>query len=670
MMKKISAISSAFLIFLLFWAPFSGAQSSNGQELLDMNLSQLMSLTVSSVSKKDETIADAPGAIYVITQEEIRRSGVTSIPEALRLAPGVQVNRMDANKWAITIRGFNGRFANKLLVLMDGRAVYTPLFAGVYWEVQDYPLEDIDRIEVIRGGAGTLWGANAVNGVINIITKEVRETQGFLLSAGTGSEEQGFGTLRYGSQTGQNLFYRFYGKAFTRDSFARPHDGQGDDDWNMARTGFKLDWLTDDNESISVHGDYYRGKTGQQVSVADFFSPGYTKSLTEDVELHGGNIFLRWQKKFDRNADFDCHLYYDYVRHQEYVFEERRNTVDFDFQHRFSPLARHTLLWGIGYRFTKDYMKQPTPVTVTHKRQGDDLFSGFFQDEISFFDHRLRVIAGARLEHNDYTGHEIQPNIRSLYTTDDGQTFWAAWSRGIRTPSRLEHTVRFNQQVLPPGYLFPGSPASMAVMKGTSDYKSEEIESWECGFRSQVNKKLFIDLSLFYNCYDKMLSFTYSQPKPPLFNLPATLGNDVDGHSYGTELACTINILPTWRLITTYTFMTMNMDAHQSDSPVKKFFEDDVPRHQFSLRSWLNLPGNLELDSWLRYTDDMNDYDLDNYFSLDVRIGWQVSDTVNISLAGQNLLDDRHLEYGPSTLLNTEVTEIERGFYLKMLWEF
>jgi len=213
MMKKISAISSAFLIFLLFWAPFSGAQSSNGQELLDMNLSQLMSLTVSSVSKKDETIADAPGAIYVITQEEIRRSGVTSIPEALRLAPGVQVNRMDANKWAITIRGFNGRFANKLLVLMDGRAVYTPLFAGVYWEVQDYPLEDIDRIEVIRGGAGTLWGANAVNGVINIITKEVRETQGFLLSAGTGSEEQGFGTLRYGSQTGQNLFYRFTAKA-------------------------------------------------------------------------------------------------------------------------------------------------------------------------------------------------------------------------------------------------------------------------------------------------------------------------------------------------------------------------------------------------------------------------------------------------------------------------
>lgn len=671
-MMKTNIIFKSIIIFLLVVLlplPAVGKTTSEN-ELLDMGLQELMAMTVSSVSKMDETIADAPGAIYVITQEDIRRSGVTSIPEALRLAPGVQVNRMDANKWAITIRGFNGRFANKLLVLMDGRAIYTPLFAGVYWEVQDYPLEDIDRIEVIRGGAGTLWGANAVNGVINIITKNASDTQGFLLTAGAGSEERGFGTLRYGSRVGRDLSYRVYGKAFNRDSFAR-HDGkQGDDDWRMGRTGFRLDWVPASDETLSFHGDYYRGKTGQQVRTPDFFSPGYTKVLTEDVDLHGGNMFLRWKKDISTGADVDCHFYYDYTHRREYVYEERRNTIDLDCQHRFSPLPGHTLLWGIGYRFTKDYIKQPAPLTVTHKRQGDNLYSGFLQDEISFFDHQLHLIAGARLEHNDYTGYEVQPNIRTLYSTDSGRTFWAAWSQGKRTPSRLEQTVQFNQQVLPPGYLFPGSPASMAVIKGNSNYHAEEVESWELGFRSQVSKKLFVDLSLFYNHYDQMLSFTYAPPKPPSLDLVANLGNDVTGHSYGAELACTMNISPTWQLMATYTFMTMNMDAHQSDSPVKDFFEDDIPRHQFSLRSWLKLPGNLEFDSWLRYMDELNDYKLDNYLSLDVRLGWQVSDTIDLSLTGQNLLDNQHPEYGPSTLLDTETTEVERSFYAKLTWKF
>lgn len=443
------------------------------------------------------------------------------------MAPGVQVNRMDANKWAITIRGFNGRFANKLLVLMDGRTIYTPLFAGVFWEIQDYPLADIDRIEVIRGGSGTLWGANAFNGVINIITKKAEKAQGFLLSTGAGSEEKGFATMRYGSRIGKNIFYRVYGKAFSRDSFTLDDGGQGNDDYRMGHSGFRLDWVKSHSETISLHGDYYNGELGQTVSVPDFFSPLYTKTLDENANVQGKN------------------------------------------------------------------------------------------DEISFFNHHLRLISGVRLEHNDYTGYEFEPGIRSIYTTDGGQTVWAAISRGIRTPSRLEQSVTFNQRVIPPGYLFPGLPASMVVMHGSSSYDSEEVLSYELGLRSKLSTRIFMDVSFFYNHYDNMLSFRYGMPEQPLFNLPATLGNEVGGHSYGAELACTMNMTEDWRLMATYSFMTM---------------------------------------------------DLDDYFTLDLRIGWQFSKAINISLTGQNLLHDHHREYGTSTLLNTQITEVDRGFYVKVNW--
>ncbi len=669
-MKKTFVINFGCLWLLFFWTIFSSAQAATSQEFLDMNLTELMTMTVSSVSKKDETIANAPGAIYVITQEDIRRSGVTSIPEALRMAPGVQVNRMDANKWAISIRGFNGRFANKLLVLMDGRTIYTPLFAGVFWEIQDYPLEDIERIEVIRGGSGTLWGANAVNGVINIITKNAQDTQELLLTTGIGTEERGFLTLHYGNHIGDNIFYRIYGKTFSRDSGKSKNGKEGQDDWRMGRTGFRIDCKHTDTTTFSLHGDYYRGKLGEMVSVPDFSAPDYHLDIIEDVDVNGGNLFFRWQKEVSQSSNFDFHIYYDYTNRTEYAFKEQRNTIDFDLQHCFSLLEKHAILWGIGYRLTSDHLKQAALMIVPNKRQSDNLYSSFIQDEISFFDHHLRLIVGARLEHNDYTGYEIQPSIRSIFTSDSGHTFWAAWSRGIRTPSRYEQSVSFNQQVIPPGYLFPNAPASMVVMCGSSDYDAEEVESFEIGFRSQISKYLFLDFSLFYNNYDQMLSFTYSQPQPPDFNLLATLGNDVDGHGYGAEIACTFNVSSSWQLIGTYSYMTLNMDANESDSPVKTFFEEDLPRHQFSLRSNLNLADNLELDAWLRYVDAIKSYDIDSYFSLDLRLGWHLSETLELSITGQNLLDNHHLEYGESTLLNTEVTEVERSVYTKLSWTF
>lgn len=655
---------------MLYLSGSAAGETPPEHDFLDMDLLELMSVQVSSVSKKNETISDAPGAVFVITGEDIRRSGVTSIPEALRMAPGVQVNRIDASKWAITVRGFNGRFANKLLVLMDGRTIYTPLFSGVFWEVQDYPLSDIDRIEVIRGGAGTLWGANAVNGVINIITKNAQNTQGGLLSAGAGTEERGSGSIRYGGEAEQDLFYRFYGKSFYRDSSARESGGQADDAWNMSRGGFRVDWLKSEKDTFSFHGDYYSGETGQKGIFPDLAPPDYVEIVKEDVDVRGGNLFFRWQKEIDQTSDFALQVYYDYTRRREYAIEGRRNTVDVDFQHRFAPFSGHELLWGAGYRCSADYLKQPAYFMVTDDRRTDDLYSGFIQDEISFLDDHLRLIIGGRIEHNNYTGYEVQPSVRTIYNTGSGKTFWAAWSRGVRTPSRMEHTVSFDQQTLPPNYLFPGAPASRVLMTGNDDYDSEEVIAYEVGFRSQLSKAFFMDLSFFYNEYDHMLSSAFGAPAPPLFDLPNDLGNDVDGSGYGAELASTWDVTSKWRLTASYSFMTLDLDANQSDTPVEVLFEDDIPSHQFSIRSLLDLPAGFEFDGWLRYVDVMDSYDLDSYFSLDLRLGWQASDTLEFSLVGQNLLDGSHPEYGASTILNTEVTEVERNIYAEIRWRF
>src|SRR5438093_3529420 len=420
-------------------------------DLADMSLEDLTKIEVTSVSKHKEKLADAPAAIFVITQEDIRRSGVTTIADALRLAPGLEVARVASHDWAITSRGFNELYANKLLVLIDGRSVYTPLFSGVYWDVQDTLLEDIDRIEVIRGPGATLWGANAVNGVINITTKSAKETIGGLLSGGYGTEEQGFGSARYGGKLGEDAYYRGYVKYFNRDSSALPSGAQANDAWEMYRGGFRTDWEPSAQNLFTLQGDAYAGTENQTVTL---FTPAFpfTQPDASKMRVSGGNVIGRWTHTFTPDSDLKLQIYYDRTDRAVDYFKEMRNTADFDLQYRHPLWQRHDVTWGVGFRYAdSDTSRSNFTLAFIPPERITRIFNTFIQDEITLVKERLRLTLGSKFERNDYTGFEIQPSGRLLWTPHERHSVWASVSRAVRTPSRAEVDSRIVNTNVPPG---------------------------------------------------------------------------------------------------------------------------------------------------------------------------------------------------------------------------
>ncbi len=449
------------------------AERSNGVDLTELSIEEVLQLEVTSAAKKPQKLANTAAAIFAITADDIRRSGATSIPEALRMVPGLQVARIDANKWAITSRGFNGRFANKLLVLIDGRSVYTPSFSGVYWEVQDTLLADVDRIEVIRGPGAALWGANAVNGIINIITKHARDTRGSLLTAGAGTEERGFGSLRYGTALSDAAFLRFYAKYFNRDSSVDPEGQDTSDAWEMVRSGLRLDWQLTDHDDLTVQGDVYHGDAAQTLSLPSFLPP-FRERRTVDIDWAGGNLLARWQHRFSELSNLTLRAYYDRTdRDEKDIIRETRDTFDLDVQHQFSWGSRQDIIWGLGYRFTDDKFTSSPFITIQPNSRSQHLFSAFVQDDITLIKDRLHVILGSKFEHNDYTGFEIQPTARLLWTPHKRHTVWTSISRAVRTPSRGDNDTLTNQRILPPGTPEnPGPLPTLVRFLGNRDFVS------------------------------------------------------------------------------------------------------------------------------------------------------------------------------------------------------
>lgn len=446
-MKKFKNPKNIFIYLIILSSIFSikSLAQVSTSDLTELSIEELMNIEITSASKKEESLFDTPTAVYVITAEDIRRSGVTSIPEALRLAPGVEVAQIDANKWAITIRGFNNRFSTKLLVLIDGRSVYTPLFAGVFWEEIDTLLEDIDRIEIIRGPGGTLWGSNAVNGVINIITKDSKDTQGGYVKAGGGNEEQGFVSLRYGGKLNEDLSYRIWGKFFNRDEFASTLDsGQANDKRKFYHGGFRVDWKPSDKNKISLLGDVYRVEFDDTISLSNVIPP-LTSIVESDSEFTSGNIISKWDHTFSNQSKSILQLYYDYVHRDIFFGTEKRNTFDLDLQFNMPSLHNNELIAGIGLRITTDDIDTTTSnLTFTDNDRTDFIYSAFFQDKISLFEDKLNLIIGSKFEHNDYSGFEIQPNFRFIVKPNDKHRLWGAVSRAVRIPSRIEENLRFN----------------------------------------------------------------------------------------------------------------------------------------------------------------------------------------------------------------------------------
>ncbi|HUR44263.1 MAG TPA: TonB-dependent receptor [Candidatus Saccharimonadales bacterium] len=636
--------------------------------VMDMDLEALMKIEVTSVSKRPEKLSDAAAAIYVITNEDIRRAGATSIPEALRLAPGLEVARQDSHTWAISSRGFNDEFANQLLVLIDGRSVYTPLFAGVYWDVQDLPLEDISQIEVIRGPGAALWGANAVNGVINITTKKAKDTQGLLVTAGGGNEERGFGTVRYGGKLGEHAFYRVYAKYLNRDDSALPGGDDANDRWSMWRGGFRLDWEPIEKNLFTLQGDVYKGDLNQTVTVPSLTAP-YSESLTDKVKVAGGNLLGRWNHKFAENSELALKLYYDRTERDRVVFDERRDTFDFDLQHRFQLGDRNDIVVGVGYNLTADKLNNTFAVAFNPTRRTSSLYSGFVQDEIDILRDRLRLTLGTKVEHNDYTGWEVQPNARLSLNITKKQTAWFAASRAISTPSRAEDDIRINRLVYPPGVFGP-DPALVSQF-GSRAMDSKELIAFELGYRIQPHERVTLDLATFYNIYDRQRSLEPGLPQPEDGHLliPFTIGNMINGEVYGAELASSFQPASWWRLRVNYTIWSLQLHKKPgSNDPLLEGAENDSPNHQIGVRSLMDLGNNVELDLGFRYVDSLPNRGVPSYEAFDARVGWRPSPHWEFSVAAQNAFG-RHKEFAPS-YIQTQTTEVETSVFGKITVRF
>jgi iron complex outermembrane recepter protein len=661
-------------------APLATAENPKGGSIIDKPIEELMGMNyiVTSASKRPETVLDAAASIFVITGEDIRRSGVTSIPEALRLSPGVEVARQDAHTWAISSRGFNDEFANQLLVLIDGRSVYTPLFAGVYWDVQDLMLEDVDRIEVIRGPGATLWGANAVNGVINITTKSAKDTLGWLVTAGGGTEEYG-GAVRYGAKLHEKGYLRVYAKWFDRDESKLPNGQDANDAWSISRGGFRYDWEPTLNNTITLQGDLYYGSLDQSVTQS-MLPPTYAMQNNEDVDVKGANVLGKWVHNFANESELALKVYYDHTWRDRVVFAETRNTFDIDLQHRIKVGNRNDIVWGLGYNMTSDELDNTFMVSFNPAERTTHLVSGFVQDEITLIEDKLRLTLGTKVEHNDYTGWEVQPSARLSYNVTKNQTAWLSASRAISTPSRAEHNIQINRQVIPAAFS-PVGADTVISLNGSEAMESKQLIGFELGYRVQAfDKRFTTDIATFYNIYDKQRSI--EGPGAPgagpggTVMLPFTIGNNIDGETYGFEVANTFEATDWWRIRANYSFLKINLhlQANSTDPLGLEGAEHDSPTHQIGLRSLMDLhtligieKHALELDAGFRYVDSLSNRGVPSYIVGDVRLGWRYKGW-EFSITGQNLFDT-HQEFAPS-YIPTQVTEVETSVFAKVTFRY
>lgn len=647
-------------------------------DLTELSIEELMNIEVISTARQARPLADAAAAVFVITAEDLRRSGVTSVAEALRMVPGMQVARIDANKWAITARGFNGRFANKLLVLLDGRSLYTPTFSGVYWEEQDLLLDDIERIEVIRGPGASLWGANAVNGVINIVTKHAADTQGGLVSLTAGTEKRAIVGLRYGGQLGQDAFYRVFAKYTERDDLV---DGRGEaagDDWRLQRGGFRTDWAPNARHAFNLQGGLYGGDLDQNLTIPSL-TPPFNVVTSDAIKTSGGYVQGRWKFTASPSSQLQLQTYYQREEREERLIREDRDTFDIDFQHRFSWGERQEIVWGLGYRYSQDEFTGTGLYSITPDARDTQLFSAFFQDTISFFDERFELTIGSKLEHNDYTGWELQPNLRVLWAPHPQHRLWAAVSRAVRTPSRGEEDRRSNVAVLPPPTA--GDLPSLVIFRGDESFNSEKLTAYELGYRTWPIDTLSVDTVVFYHDYDDLLSIEAEAPffettlGGPHITLPGVFTNNSGGQIYGLELAATWRPLARWRLELAYTYLDSDLNLKQGDTIRNR--DGTVSQHQVSLRSAQDIRDNLELDLWLRYRDELSGLPvalpsgavrIDDYLTLDARLGWKPVANLELAIGASNLFDAERLEFVQE--LHPFPTQVERSVYGQIKWSF
>lgn len=665
-------------------------ENENLPDLTNLSVEQLMNLDVSSVMKVPTDVNHVPAALYVLSNEEIRRTGATTIPEALRVVPGMHVAKVDGNKWAVSMRGFSSQFVNKLLVLVDGRSVYNPLFSGVWWDQQDVMMEDIERIEVIRGPGASLWGANAVNGVINIITKSAKNTQGGLVSSHVGTQRYG-GGLRYGADLGDDAYLKVYGRHSNySDSKTLGGSGSAGDEGEMSKIGFRYDKALNNLNKLSLQGDAFLGESHGALQTFPNLSgnqtpalaPPYSSNLPTDQLFSGHYIQGRWEQRQNADSNTVLRMYWDrHSRKSPYLDSEYQiDNIDVDFQHNFKLNDSHMLVWGSGIRFNLNNFQDSAQIAMTANNRTDRIYSLFAQDDITLVPDRWRLTLGTKLEHNPVTQFEVQPNARLLWTPDEKHSFWGSVSRSVRTPNWVEQNISYGLQTRPPigggpaSASNPFNPAVLLNLTGNPDLTAEKMIGFELGWRGQLSRQLSTDVALYHYSYDDYVSLA-----PNLRILPGRsyLVQSIEytsyGHVqvYGGEFSVDWQVTDAWKLRAAYSHEEERFRlSPMAPAGTTLISGDSYPAHKAMLWSMYQVTPTLKLDLNWRYSDQtgFNGTQSRAYQDLDGRLAWDLGSGVELALVGRNLLNSSHFEYG-SDLFST-ATAVQREVYGTLRWDF
>jgi iron complex outermembrane recepter protein len=645
------------------------AQTPAPVDLTGASLEDLMNIQVTSVSMKEQSLSKTASSIYVITQDDIRHSGATMVPDLLRMVPGVEVARINENTWAIGIRGFNDRYSGQVLVLIDGRSVYSPAFSGVYWDQQTMPLENIERIEVIRGAGGTIWGANAMNGVINIISKSSNDTHGGLASTTAGSQDQAQGLLQYGGTAGADGSYRVYGRYTTNgDSPSLP--GQpAVDDGHESQMGFRSDWNLSPHDKLTVQGDVLGASEAQTVTTLNSANLPNSYTFNNRVLVANGNMLARWSHTFTNGSEATVQVYYDRVRRFDQGLNVQ-NTGDFDFHYHFHAGSRNDIVTGLGYRVTNQNFQDGYLMTVGDGHRTDSLYSGFIQDEIRLTDSASLTI-GSKFEHNAYTGFEYEPSIQFAWSPATGQTVWASASRAIQQPSWVFADVQWDETAV----TIPAAGAAVVHISGNPQLPATAVLDYEVGYRTKLSERLSLDTTISYADYNHLqtvesqMPFFTLTPAPSHLVLPDVFGDLGNSRSYGAEASAHVDLAKWWRISPGFSYLQTHftLDPGSNDTAFLST-PGDSPKRQAQLRSNIKLPHNVEWDTSVYYVGSLASGPVPAYTRLDSRFGWHIGRFVDASITGQNLLTPRHIE----TLDGIQVTPLEtaRAVVAKIVWHF
>ncbi|MEP5763317.1 MAG: TonB-dependent receptor [Halieaceae bacterium] len=663
----------------------TSAREAASDSLFDLSLEELLNIQVTGASRKAQKLSETAAAAFVISAEDIERSGATNIPEALRMVPGMHVGQIDGNNYAVSARGSNDRYASKMLMMIDGRTMYTPAYSGVYWDIQQVPMADIERIEVIRGPGTALWGVNAVNGVINVVTRHADDAQGGLAVASTGNQVNHDLTLRWGSTLGSEAAYRVYLQSQDRDGNEDPMGNSTNDTADNLRLGGRIDWQLNESDTLMLTTDGYDIKSGASFNVLEF-DPSYSRVRTDDdTDSEGFSVLGRWDRIYDNGSQTTAQAYFDYMDRNDPNWGEDKQTVEFELQHRSLAWDGHDVIGGGTVRYHDLEINGSESQAMDETYYDNLIVSLFLQDEIKFLEDRLSLTLGAKLEHNDTSDSDLEfmPSARLLWNVSPRSSAWIAITSAVRSPAVAEQYGRVS---VPLKEHFPETAPDTELpifvsLEGTGNMKSEDLLAFEAGYRSQISPSFNLDMAFYYNeyqntrwpkfdgifCKPSMDPFPgcLADPETALLVLKTDLANASDSESVGAEIAVSWQAREWWQLLGAYSYLDYEINPDGQSASSSRW---DV-NHLFSLQSRMDLGNRAQFDAWLRYADDVDYYKIDDYWELNLRLSWQLTPNLDLSLHGKNLLESAHPEY-ESVQRELVPVEIERSYRAEIRFNF